>query len=378
MIAFLRTLPAVVCICAGLVPPSRAEEFVRVRVIENARQLRLHCPGYCRVVDEATGQTIDEGLALRLGIVSSRDGILYGQKRLPPGTLLRVEPAEDGAVSLNGRTLRGQLRISLKKRDSFTVINRIGLEDYLAGISVAETSHYWPMDALRAQAVVLRTYALYQKEHSVSREYDLCADVSSQVYAGAAAERYRFSEAVADTRGEVLRYQGKIIPAFFHSTCGGHTEDAAQLWSVRMPPLAGVLCPYCGGSPHFGWQATIPVRELSRLLLSKTRYAGSSIQAVEVVDLTASGRVKSLRIRTDKGSLTVSGKDLRSRVGADRMRSTLFSVRPQGTSFVFQGKGWGHGVGLCQWGSYFLAKSGADYKEILAAYYPQSELASLR
>lgn len=357
--------------------PALGQQPVRVKVIGNSRQLSLRCQGYCRVLDARTQETVVEGETVQAQIKSSRDGLLFDGRRLSTD-MLAVLPEDDAVLTVNGRAFRGELRISAKKRDAFTVVNRIGLEDYLKGISVAETSHYWPMDALRAQAVVFRTYALYQKEQNAARDYDLSADVSSQVYAGRGGERYRFSQAVDDTSGEVLQYGRRILPAFFHSTCGGHTENAAELWSLDSPPLAGVLCPYCTASPHYAWKTVVPASQLAVKLFAKTRYAGKRIGAVEIIGRNASGRVKNIRIRTDAGALVLSGKDFRARAGVDSIRSTNFEVTAKGASFVFTGRGWGHGAGLCQWGAYSMAKAGADYKEILEYYYPQASLVTVQ
>ncbi len=372
-IAAFVALSLVVSAC-----PALGQQAVRVKVIGNSRQLSLRCQGYCRVVDGRSQATVVEGETVQAGIKSSRDGILFDGKRLSTD-LLAVLPEEDAVLVVNGRAFRGELRISVKKRDAFTVVNRIGLEEYLKGISVAETSHYWPMDALRAQAVVFRTYALYQKEQNAARDYDLSADVSSQVYAGRGGERYRFSEAVDDTSGEVLHQRNhRLLPAFFHSTCGGHTENAAELWSLDSPSLAGVLCPYCTRSPHYAWKTVVPAAQLAAKLFVKTRYAGKRIRAVEITGRNASGRVKNIRIRTEAGALVLSGKDFRARAGVDSIRSTNFEVTAKGASFVFTGRGWGHGAGLCQWGAYFMAKAGADYKEILEYYYPQASIVTVQ
>jgi stage II sporulation protein D len=254
------------------------------------------------------------------------------------------------------------------------VVNDIELEDYVKGILYHEVSHYWPQEALKAQAVVCRTYALYQMGENSGRDYDVTSDVSSQVYGGRAAERYRTNMAVDETKGVVLVYNGNIFPAFFHATCGGNTENAALLWNIDLPALRGVVCGFCQRSPHLKWYRVIALEELKDTLVKAGYRLGGDIQAIEILGTTGSGRVKELKLQTTKDGLVISAKDFRNALGPNSIKSTNFKVSISGSDAVFEGLGWGHGVGMCQWGAYFMAKDGRSFQDILKYYYPGAEL----
>ncbi|MCM8795434.1 MAG: SpoIID/LytB domain-containing protein, partial [Candidatus Omnitrophica bacterium] len=155
--------------------------------------------------------------------------------------------------------------------------------------------------------------------------------------------------------------------------CGGYTEDASVLWDVDIPPLKGVVCNFCKDSPHFSWQEVISIKEIE----NKLGKAGREIERIKditILNRNKSGRVINLKIISLKGDLIISAKDFRNIIGPNLIRSTNFKLFRINNDVVFAGLGWGHGVGLCQWGSYFMAKEGYKYTEILKYYYPQTEL----
>jgi stage II sporulation protein D len=251
------------------------------------------------------------------------------------------------------------------------VINHIDLEDYIQGILYHEASHYWPYDALKVQAIVCRTFALYQMQENALKDYDVTSDKYSQVYGGRTSERYRTTKAIEETKGEILTYQNKVFPTYYHATCAGYTEDASFLWNTDVAPLRGVLCLFCKESPHFKWHYVLSLDDIKDKLI-KAGYTVKKIRNIEILGRDRSGRIINLKITTDNRDITIMAKDLRNILGPNIIRSTNFNLRIVDRDAVFEGFGWGHGVGLCQWGAYFMAKRGYNYKRILEYYYPQA------
>jgi len=172
----------------------------------------------------------------------------------------------------------------------------------------------------------------------------------------------------------VLTYNGAIFPAFFHATCGGSTFDAANLWNVNLPPLRGVKCDWCRKSPHYYWERWTPINEAEKRL-EAAGYPVGDILGFEVLRKDPlGGRVLELRIKGSKGDAVILAKDFRRIIGSDIVRSTNFKVTVVGEYAAFEGLGWGHGVGLCQWGAYYMSRAGKKADEILYFYYPGAKI----
>ena len=171
----------------------------------------------------------------------------------------------------------------------------------------------------------------------------------------------------------MLTFQGKIFPTYFHSTCAGHTEDASTLWDINLPPLKGVQCGFCQDSPRYFWTYRISVGELAAKL-KKDGHSIAGLHAIAVAGRNRSGRATYVDLISDGKTTEISAVEMRNILGPQLLRSTYFEVSLSGREVVFRGKGWGHGVGLCQWGAYFMAKQGHSYDQILRYYYPQAVL----
>jgi len=347
---------------------------VRVAIFQDISSFRLKINGSYEIINSGDNKALSRGRNLNTTVTVFNDGILLGNV-LAKTNKLFIKPYYPESIAINGRIFRGDIQI-IKDDTKLTVVNHIGLEDYIKGISVRETSHYWPLDSLKAEVIVFRTFALYKMQESARKDFDLTCDVYSQVYSGRAAERYRINKAADETRGLVLTYRGKIFPAFYHATCGGNTEDAALFWKIDIPPLKGVVCKFCQGSPHFKWHSVLTRNEI-RDALVKGGYKIDYVKDIAILGRDKSGRITDLKITTGKKDIKISGRDFRDAVGANVIKSTNFQVNIIDEDVVFEGFGWGHGVGLCQWGAYFMAKEGYDYKQILAYYYPGSEISSI-
>jgi stage II sporulation protein D len=335
--------------------------------------LTLKVSGAYQIHDARSHEVVCRGRDIKGTVTQGKGKILLGAKSYDTDRI--ILRASDNNVIINGKHFRGDALIIRKEDNTLSVVNYIGLEDYVKGVLYHEVSHYWPQEALKAQAVASRTFALYQMQENAAKDFDVTCDFYSQMYGGRAAERYRTSFAVEFTKGEALSYGGKIFPAYFHATCAGHTEDASLLWNTTVPSLRGVVCGFCKDSPHFKWHYVVSLKELERVL-KKAGYAFTHITAITEQGRDISGRVTYVRIAAgQERSADIAAKDLRSLIGPKLLRSTNFTVSLSGDDAVFRGFGWGHGVGLCQWGAYFMAKEGYTYQEILSFYYPGSELA---
>jgi len=282
----------------------------------------------------------------------------------------------DAPIRLNGREYASPIDL-LRNGPGIAVVSEVPLEEYIAGVIRAETGERWPFEALRAQAVVSRTYAAYHRQLNAGKPYHIVASTAHQQFAGRVAATSPIWGAVQETQGQVLRLDGQLFPAFYHTECGGYTEDPRTVFAARnMPALQGVVCPFSAGSPHFAWTADVRLADLTEAL----RRAGVDVGPVTGIDVnerTPSLRATGVTIRGTRGSTSLRGNDFRRIVGYDTIKSTLFAVATDGQVARFAGRGYGHGVGLCQWGSRGMAEQGFTMAQILAFYYPGTTLGPL-
>ena len=286
--------------------------------------------------------------------------------RVGAGELI-IEPQDDGYVWIGDRWYRGTTQLILQE-DGITAINHVGLEQYLYSVVGAEAVSSWPIEALKAQAVAARSYALYKQSRESNGIYDVDTTVGTQVYKGLDSEYTTTHEAVNSTFGQVMTYDNEVILAAFHSSSGGYTENVEDVWSSPLPYLRAVV-DYDQESPVFEWQQVIPVSKIQSLVAGIGR-----IKGLQPTTMTPRGRVVTMKVTGDRGSTIVSGKDLRKVLD---LRSTLFRVSTDGENLSIKGRGFGHGLGLSQWGAYYLAQKGINYHQILAHYYQSANLTKL-
>ena len=243
-------------------------------------------------------------------------------------------------------------------------ILRVGLEQYVAGVLAGETSALWPDEALRAQAVAARSYAVHRLRNPRARGYDVTASTLDQCFRdGPVPDRLR--DQVSRTAGEYLtgatarKRHTPALRTLFHTSCGGHTDDPVDVWSTAtaIEHHGPVACPTCIRAPQH-WEATLAIQ-------------------LEVIQRTSTGRVAAVRVDRGRGAKTLSADELRASAGYGNVRSARFEAFPVTGGVVLRGTGLGHGVGLCQTGARGMADDGAGYREILAHHYPGSRLASL-
>jgi len=286
-----------------------------------------------------------------------------------------VKITAQSPIAVNGRIYRGGIWIKKAQAD-FLIINQLPIEDYLAGVVKNEMNSKWSLEALKAQTVLARSYALGKVNQPRAKDYDLVATVEDQVYSGVSAEDSQAWQAINQTKGEVLFYQKELAQVFYHSCCGGKTESAQSAWGgAGKPYLKSVDCAYCQECPYYFWrypeQGVLTPEEIANQL----GYLGESVEELKIVESSPSQRVLKIQVRFKSGyEAVITGNDFRIRLGRDKIKSTLFKIEKSSEGFVLFGSGSGHGVGLCQWGAKGMAEQGKSYKEILEFYFPGTEL----
>ncbi len=246
-------------------------------------------------------------------------------------------------------------------------IEDLRLEDYVAGVVAGEMPASFPPEALKAQAVAARGYALTRKIAAAGgKPWDIGAGVLAQVYQGRHSPAAR--AATDATAGEVLVLGMEPVEAYFHAVCGGRTETGLAALGRDLPYLASVECGFCDDAPGARWRKEFPAAELGRV-------AGLSgaVWAARVASRTPSGRAEQVELSRREKARMVAASDLRQRLGYGRLPSVAFEIEAGREAFAFLGKGQGHGAGLCQHGAAGMARAGKGYREILARYYPGTD-----
>jgi stage II sporulation protein D len=353
-----------------------AEEMIRVAVQTGVARATLLGDGLrvapCIAAGEGQASVQPEPQRLSQGKVEVTAGERPGELRVDgrrwPGAAATF--TSDGAIRSDGRDLSRWVEIR-RTKGGLAVVEVLPMEDYVAGVVSGETPTTFPPEARKAQAVAARTFALVRKLDAVTvgRDWDLAATVVSQVFVGAGAADAGARDAAAATAGEVLVLDREPVETYFHSSCGGRTEDGLAALGRGYEYLSSVECGRCEGAPGALWRQVIPAEDLGR-----AAGLGRAVTAVEIVERTKTGRAARVELSAGKRRVTLTGSDFRQRLGWSRLRSLAFEVTAVKEGFAFDGRGSGHGAGLCQWGAAGFAREGKGYREILAHYYPGTEL----
>lgn len=294
---------------------------------------------------------------------------LVGREKVR-GDVLTIRPSGAGELALDGRRYRGALELR-HKSGGLTAVNIVPVDDYLRSVVPEEMPVDWPAEAIKAQSVAARSFALASRGRHASEGYDLCTTTHCQLYTGTAAEKSASNAAIKATRGEVLTYGGKPIEALFHTDSGGMTENSEDVWGSHVPYLRAAKDTPAKTMP---WTKTISRADLERKLaakghdIGKVRSVALSPLAIgrAAKDRTASGRVKTMTVKGTKGTATLSGTTWRSLLG---LKSTLFDAKLAKDMVTFTGYGFGHGLGISQWGAERMAAKDKSYADILHHYY---------
>ncbi len=283
---------------------------------------------------------------------------------------LQVQAAAAGGLGFGSRKYRGAFALIAApgSADKLTLINLVAPEDYLYGVLPAEMATGWPLEALKAQAVAARTYAAANVGRRAALGFDLYDTTADQVYKGFTIEQADCNSAVDGTRGQLLTWQERPIAAFFHASSGGETDDALAVWGEDLPYIQGVqdLDP----SPHARWSASFEAAAVEKAFGAMGIDVGS-LQSLAVSKETPHGRARWLEAGGSSGKAAVDANALRIKLG---LKSTRYKLARDGARFSFTGGGWGHGLGMSQWGARAYASQGEGYRDILARYYARTTL----
>ena len=355
----------------------KTPDILRIGILSQEVHFTLRVEGPYRLTDLSSGhkETLSSGEIYQVTGIPGK-GIRLGAWNF--SGQIRLSPMDsESKINLLGKGYRDTLLIQLRKDGRLTVINELGLEGYLYGVLSREMSPGWPREALKAQAVVSRTFALKNLGRYGRHGFDLSSDVSSQVYAGMDGEDAQTTAAVLATEGEALIYGEKLLESLFHACCGGRTQPIQQAWGAggsSLLPLSGVRDRYCRESPYFEWQVSWSAQEIEEKL-HRINPGFRNLRAIRLGAHDPWGGLKNLRFLNHAETLNLPAKEFRRLMGLNLLRSAqILRVRQRGGRFHFLGRGWGHRVGLCQWGARAQAQEGRSYKQILRFYYPGARI----
>lgn len=332
----------------------------------NQRRLGVYAGGA-----QVTVQRTEDGL---VGIAGTRVAAIYFA-------------AEDSILTVSGgkgaRTYRGWLFVGSSPNGLYAV-NEVPLEDYLLGVLPCEISPSAPLEAIKAQAIAARSYTIRKIGRFKDQPYDVDDTVRTQVYRGVEKEDPRTTAAVRATAGQLLTYNGVVVDAIYGAVSGGQTENCHEVWGgspvpylTSFPDVDERGRTYAEGAKHMTWAAAYSPEELESLLRAGG-YSLGTIVEVLIAARTSSGRAAAVQLVGTHGKASIKANDLRWILGVDRLRSTWFNVGRTSAGWEFAGRGWGHGVGMCQEGAIGRAKAGQNYAQILAAYYPGTQIQVVR
>jgi len=359
------------------VSPGKEGEKSPGKIGEVPFKVLLHRSGWGAVIksgDKIRVKGHDKIPGMKRCVIKLKDGrINLGGYGFPNES---IELASSSPMEFDGKKFRGTFIIK-KKKGELLLINNVGLSRYLYGVLPAEVPPGWHSEALKAQAVAARTFAVNKKINNKNKDYDLNCTVLSQVYKGLDIEHEQTNRAVDKTEGEIISYRGKVIQAFFHANSGGKTASSEEVWGGKLNYLKAVDDRYAERGSHYTWEISMPPSEISEALSKKGIETGE-IYEIKVMDRSESGRVGKMNIVGSSGRKILKGKNFRSCLGVNNLRSTNFDVTRDGGAFLFKGYGWGHGVGLSQEGAKEMAERGRSYKDIITHFYPGTKVVKTR
>lgn len=275
-------------------------------------------------------------------------------------------------LRVGNRRVAGRVRL-LARNGGLLAVAVVPLEEYVAAVLSREVPQRFHPEAIAALAVAVRTYAVGAAAKPRDPAYDVVGSEEDQVFDGMDGVAEVFREAAGRTRGLVVRYRGEIARTVYHSTCGGRTEDAGSAWGKEIPYLRSQFCDDCADSPVYRWEYRMSETEGRRVAKELGVPPGKDLR-IAVTVRTPSGRASRVRISSGGVSRELRAAEFRKAAGYAKVRSTKMEILHVAGEWRFTGEGWGHAVGLCQFGANGMARRGAGFREILARYYPGTEI----
>ena len=335
----------------------------------------------CAVKDVATGKVLAKIVAGETVLFETGSKLKLAGREIN-STKVELVPDDERNLAamilkIDNKEYRGGVQI-FWQRNGLVIINKVPVECYLSGVLPGEMPSTWPAEAVRAQAVAARTFALNNRQRHSEDGFDLCSTNHCQFYGGMAVEETLADRAIAATRGEVLWSGERLVDAPFHTDSGGMTESSEAVWGSPSSHLLPASELQMNTQP---WNVEFKLSEV-QTKLNQAHYKINNIKEIflspltvgkAAVDRSASGRVKTVRFNGSQGSATVSGNDMRN---IFVLKSTLFDMKLTKDMLIISGFGWGHGVGMSQWGAKAYA-SILNYRDILKHYYNKIEINKL-
>ena len=371
------TIFIVILILLSLSPPGWSaaikEETIRILIGKNKNDFSVSGTG---IKLKAVNQGKESSYNFKQNIltIQKKDDGIKADKSYVRGQQFRLSSA-DGELAINGTPYGGTVIIMSNDDNEFLLINELPLDRYLEGLISIELSPRWDITTMKVQAVVARTYALYQKSLNANSTYHLTSSVLHQLYRGISHANGNTRKAVRETRGEILTWNDQPIMAVYHSCCGGSTESSANVWGTNKPYLEGVYCGMCTGYDGYFWKAVIPRGTFFKQFCKKGFSVCNDIESTMNLTRSSHNRVIQMALNGRSKPIVITGNELRSVFGFAKIRSTSFVLKETDNGYLhLLGTGNGHGVGLCQWGARARALSGETYYQILQHYYPGTKL----
>ncbi len=359
-----------------------AERIIRVGLEQGAFAPLLFLTvtnGRFHWLDIDTGRLLGEGEPGTVWQLQFRGGrtIARANGKQVSAKRLLADPQADALLTIGAhptqqRRYRGTLEWILREGKLLT-INWVPLDDYLKAVLPVEMPKEFPLEALKAQAVASRSFTLRRLNRYREWGYDLCDHQPCQLYGGVDAEHPITNEAVDATERQVILYAGAVFDAVYFSNCGGHTApiEVAMPRTQPLAPLRGVPDrdaegkPFCALAPNLEWSFLLTPDQLAKAFPSL-----GTPRNLTITQHARTGHVAQVQIQGSRQRLTLPSAELRTKVGTALIRSLAFTIERERDGWRFNGRGWGHGAGMCQWGAQGRALAGQTYLEILQAYYP--------
>lgn len=342
------------------------------------------------------------------------------------GDFFVKQDSDESILTVNGKKYRNGIGLIFSPNSNFTIVNIVQIDDYLYGVLPKEMNGKWHVEALKAQAVAARNFALVNIDKHKKYGYDLCATTNCQVYGGVDIEEHGSNHAVDLTKGDILIYNDRLVATYFHSNSGGKTENSENIWSTKVPYLKGVLDEYSMFQPNYTWEKSYSASTASSIL-SKKGYDVGTLKNIRINSVSENNRVQSVSFIGSKRTVTLEKEKIRSVFGYSNIKSIWYTIDKGGnlavrsgnnistrpasnmtvvtkngvktinasnasvyngsdisqmyvskTSssdvFVFRGFGYGHGLGMSQYGAKAMAEKGFTYEEILTHYFSGTKL----
>ncbi len=372
-------------------PKKRPEPLVRVNVTPGGvESFQFEIRGRYEFTSLESNQKMPANLDSGVMTVSAtKTGLKLGSQAMGTNRL-EIRPEQSPAIRVNGHLYRGCMRLFQRTDGKVSAVNVLPIEEYLASVVDSEMPAKFPEAARQAQAIVARTYALYQIEHADPKAmFDLLSSQRSQKYLGVeyldgsgrrlAGESDSSRRAVEATHGVVCQRHQKLFCTYYSAVCGGQTTDGRAVFRDAIDVVKSVPCEWCRESPYYRWTTELSYDEFQSRVLDrgKQRNKKAVVQSIREQSDPQKGSISRFEIDDGQRPVSVTGIELRERLPPGTLSSPRFRIKLEKDRIVFEGQGHGHGVGFCQWGAKGQAEAGRDSLEIVRHYYPGAEIATL-